>query len=206
MRRVHLFSSCLMLVSLMTVPVWADVSKSPAKSPYVAPDGKALLVFIRPRKRLAEEVLYSIVDERGRCIAVIGNDWKVTAPIQPRTQTLMVVAGVAQPQVQLLEVSAAPNHTYVISMRPRVKARSPVELTVVRRKSQPMGAFPSSILESSPFKPDLRECSAWVTSRRKKLAAKGQQAKETWDSDAELRASQTIHRDDGWAEHEILPP
>ncbi|MDH3844986.1 MAG: hypothetical protein OES69_13670, partial [Myxococcales bacterium] len=78
--------------------VEADPPKSLDESPYVAPEGKSLVVFVRPRKRLASEVIYSVVNERGWCIASVANDWKVVARVEPGTQMLMVVAGVAQPQ------------------------------------------------------------------------------------------------------------
>jgi hypothetical protein len=185
----------------------ADIPKTPTESPYVAPKGKALLVFVRERKRLAEDVIYSIVDERGRCIALVADRWKVIAPVRPGTQMLMVVTGVAQPQVQLLKVKAAAGKTYVVKMRPRVSTKSPVELTILRRSTEPLELFPASIRETGPFKPNLEECTAWVASRQAKLATKAAQAKERWRAeDKEFRASRTIRAADGWKGDEVAGP
>lgn len=183
----------------------ADVPRTSKSSPYVAPEGEALLVFVRPRKRLAEENIFSIVTERGECIGMLANDWKVVAPIRPGKQRFMVVTGVAQPQVQLLEVHAAADHTYVIKMRPRMNRKAPVELTVLKRSEQPLAAFPASILETGPFRPNLEECSAWVASRRARLTDKARAAAESWKSDAETRAAQTVRASDGWPAAEVAP-
>lgn len=205
-------SARLLFVSLAILAVGAsaskaDIPKTPTKSPYVAPEGEALLVFVRERKRLASEVIYSIVDERGRCIASVANDWKVVAAVKPGTQMLMVVTGVAQPQVQLLKVKAAAGKTYVVKMRPRVNTKSPVELTILRRSTEPLEMFPASIHETGPFKPNLEECTAWVAKRQAKLATKAAQAKEAWKAgDNELRASQTIRTADGWTGDEVAGP
>ncbi|MEM8608107.1 MAG: hypothetical protein AAGF92_13430 [Myxococcota bacterium] len=183
----------------------ADDPKPQAPSPYVAPEGDALLVFVRPRKRLAEDVLYSVVNARGECIGVLGNDWKVTAAIRPGTQTLMVVSGVAQPQVQLLQVQATKGHTYVVTMRPRVNRKSPVDLTVLRRRDQPLKAFPAAILDTNPFRSDLGDCTAWVAAKRERLTSKAEAAKEQWSVDPEVRSAQTVRANDGWPAKEVLP-
>ena len=188
------------------VLAFADEPQPAEPSPYVAPSGDALVVFVRPRKRLAEEVLYSIVDDRGECRAVVGNDWKVAVPTRPGTQTWMVVAGAAQFQVQLLEVRARADHTYVVEMRPRMNRKAPVAIDVVRRADQPLEAFPGGIVESGPFRPTLLgDCNAWVASRRAKLADKARDAKRVWDSDEEVRKAQTVRAADGWPADAVPP-
>jgi hypothetical protein len=202
----------LLLLSLATLVACesasrADIPKTPTKSPYIAPEGEALLVFARERKRLASDVIYSIVDERGRCIASVPNDWKVVAPVKPGTQTLMVVTGVAQPQVQLLKVKAGAGKTYVVRMRPRVNTKSPVELTILRRSTEPLEVFPAAIRETGPFKVNLEECTAWVAKRQSKLATKAAQAKAAWKAeDEEFQANQTIRDADGWTGDEVTGP
>lgn len=185
----------------------ADIPKTPTESPYVAPEGEALLVFIRDRKRLASEVIYSVVNERGRCIASVPDSWKVVAPIKPGTQTLMIVTGVAQPQVQLLKVKAQAGKTYVVKMRPRVNTKSPVALTILRRSTEPLEVFPATILDTSPFKPDLEGCTAWVAARQSRLATKAAQVQQAWKAaEEEFRASQTVRPADGWTADEVTGP
>lgn len=200
-----LFLSLAILVGQPTAE--ADIPKTPTKSPYIAPEGEALLVFVRERKRLASDLIYSIVDERGRCIASVPNDWKVVAPVKPGTQTLMVIAGVAQPQVQLLKVKAGAGRTYVVRMRPRVNTKSPVELSILRRSNEPLEMFPAAIRETGPFKVNLDACTAWVAKRQSKLATKAAQAKAAWKAaDEEFRANQTIRAGDGWTGDEVTGP
>ncbi len=182
----------------------AQIPTVSTKSPYVAAEGKALLVFVRPRKRLAEEVLHSVVDEQGRCIAVLGNGWTVVAPVRPGARKLLVVTGVAQPTVQLLKVKATVGNTYVVMFRPRVNAKRPVDITILRKSEQTLEKFPPSVLESGPFHPDLRDCSAWVASRRGRLVGKASDAKADWnEEDDEFRAAHTIRPADGWSASEI---
>lgn len=194
-------------ISGAAASVEADPPKGVAESPYVAPEGKALVVFVRERKRLASEVVYSIVDKRGRCVALVANAWKVVAQVEPGSQTLMVVTGVAQPQVQLLNVKAVAGKTYIVKMRPRVNAKNPVELTILRRSTEPLEMFPAPIRETGPFRPNLEECTAWVEARRSKLATKAAHAKEAWRSkDEKFRASHTIRSADGWTGAEVVGP
>ncbi|MEM7435390.1 MAG: hypothetical protein AAF436_09590 [Myxococcota bacterium] len=183
----------------------ADLPQTQPSSPYIAGPDEALLVFVRPRKRLAEEVLYSVVNARGECIAVLGNDWKVVAPIRGGKETLMVVSGVAQPQVQLLEVRALQGRTYVIQMRPRLNRKAPVDLTILRREEQPLEAFPATVLTSNPFRPNLAECSAFVSDKRRKLSEKAAAAKKAWNEDQALRERQTVVPGDGWPANLITP-
>lgn len=183
----------------------ADAPATQERSPYVAPEGRALLVLVRPRKRLAEEVPFSVLDERGECVGILGNDWKIALPLRPGPQTLMLVTGVAQPQVQLLRVKPTAGKTYVVRLRPRVDRKAPIEIVVVRKRDQPLEAFPGSILESSPFRPDLDGCTAWARSRRSKLAKKAANAKREWNADEGLRESQTVRAGDGWAADDIVP-
>ncbi|MDH3199435.1 MAG: hypothetical protein OEM15_00945 [Myxococcales bacterium] len=207
MRSARIVFVLLAILAAETTSVEADLATTPGESPYIAPEGKALVVFVRKRKRLASEVIYSIVNERGRCIASVANDWKVVARVEPGTQMLMVVTGVAQPQVQLLKVKAEAGKTYVVKMRPRVNAKNPVELTILRRSTEPLEMFPASLRETGPFKPNLEECTAWVAKRQSKLATKAARAKEAWKAaDKEFRASHTIRGADGWTGDEVTGP
>jgi len=202
MQRRSLVLVVFVVLASVTDRSLADLGR-PSQSLYVAPEGRALVVFDRPRKRLSEEVVFSIVDHRGRCIGILGNGWKVVAELRPGAQKLLVITGVAQPQVQLLEVKAEAGRTYVVRMQPRVKAKAPVEITVIRRKEQPLEAFPASVVESSPFRPDVAECAAWVAKRRGKLEAKASAARQEWNANEALRAKQTVQRSDGWTAEEV---
>lgn len=177
------------------------------KEPYAAPTGQALLVFNRPRRRQASETDFRIVDQAGRCLALLEDGWQVAAPIWPGKHILMLITGTAPPTVQLLEAKLSGGKTYVVQLRTRVNMKSPVEIEVVRRDEQPLLAFPSAIAAKSPFKHDLRKCTEWVSWKRSKIAPKAEMAKRRWDDAAEeRRATRTIRRNDGWTAAEIYGP
>lgn len=196
-----------MAIALLTAPARgaADVPKT-AETPYAAPAGQALLVFVRPRQRQASETAFRIVDQGGKCIALLDNGWQVAAPMWPGKHMLMVITGTAPPTVQLLHAKLTGGKTYVVRLRPRVNVKSPVRIEVVRRENQPLEAFPLDVDEQSPFQPDLRQCTEWVFWKRDKIARRGAAAKRKWDESSEARREVvTVERSDGWTAAEVYP-
>jgi len=187
-------------------PAEAQIPKT-VKSPYAAPSDQALLVFSRPRRRQASETAYRIVSQAGRCIAVLNNGWQMAAPIWPGKHMLMVVTGTAPPTIQLVQANLSAGKTYVVSLRARVNAKSPVEVEVVRRSDQPLEAFPPAVRELIPAKPDLRQCTEWVSWKRSKIETRAEQAKRKWDeASEEHRDAHTVRRNDGWTAAEVQGP
>jgi hypothetical protein len=145
-----------------------------------------------------------VVNQAGRCIAVLDNGSQMATPIWPGKQMLMLVTGTAPPTVQLLEVRLTAGKTYVVGLRTRVNAKRPVAIEVFRRGDQPLGAFPPEIVERVPAKPELRSCTEWVSWKRSKIESRAQRVKADWDTaDDAQRTSHTVHRNDGWAAAEI---
>jgi hypothetical protein len=181
----------------------AQVPKT-IKEPYAAPNDQALLVFTRPRHRQASETEFRIVNQAGRCIGLLENGWQVAAPVWPGKQMLLVITGTMPPTVQLMQIKASAGKTYVVKLRARVNVKSPVEIDVIRRASQPLQQFPQAIKEQSPFKQELRSCTEWVSWKRSKIEPKAELAKRRWD-DAEdsFRNERTVRRNDGWTASEI---
>lgn len=197
----------VMAIALLAAPVRgvAEVPKT-ADTPYAAPPGQALLVFVRPRNRQASETDFRIVDQGGKCIGLLENGWQVTASMWPGKHMLMVVTGAAPPTVQLLRAKLSGGKTYIVQLRPRVNVKSPVRVEVVRREDRPLEAFPSDVKERSPFQPDLRECTEWVFWKRDKIARRGAAAKRKWDESSEARRELlTVDRSDGWTADEVYP-
>lgn len=204
---IRRFSACVVAVALAAgTPTRADIPKT-NRAPYAAPADQALLVLRRPRRRQASEATVRVVDEGGRCIAVLENDWQVTAPLWPGKHMLMVITGTAPPVVQLLHARVSGGKTYVVDLHMRVNVKSPVGIEVVRRSNQPLEAFPSSVRERGPFAPDLRKCTEWVSWKRPKIGAKASDAKRRWDeATEEYRDEHTVHRNDGWRADEVAGP
>ncbi len=202
--------------SAQAVLLWALLttgSASEAQSPrlvdarYVAPADQALVVFLRPRRRQASQATIRIVNQAGACIALLENAWQMAAPIWPGKQMLMVVTGTAPPTVQLMEVKLSAGKTYVVKLRTRVNAKSPVEIDILRRADQALEAFPPAVRELAPAKPDLRKCTEWVSWKGGKIESRAAQAKAKWDQASdEQREAYTLHRNDGWTAAEVRGP
>ena len=172
--------------------------------PYVAPSDQALLVFSRPRRRQASEVEVRVVNQGGRCLALLKNDWHMAAPIWPGKHMLMLVTGTAPPTVQLMQVKVSGGKTYVVKLRTRVSSKRPIEVEVVRRADQPLEAFPPEVRALIPAKVDLRKCTEWVSWKRGKIESRAERVKHDWDqaSDEHLDAH-TVRRNDGWTATEV---
>ena len=184
----------------------AQVPKAVAE-PYAAPSDQALLVFTRPRHRQASETPFRVVDQSGRCLALLENGWRTATAVSPGKRMLMVVAGSAQPTVQLLQAKLSAGKTYVVKLRARVSVKSPVDIEVIRRSDQPLEAFPQAIKEQSPFTQELRSCTEWVRWKRSKIEPKAEKAKNRWDEATdEFRDALTVRRNDGWTASEVQGP
>lgn len=201
------------LLAALTIVLLATSAASEAQipksvdAPYVAPSDQALLIFSRPRRRQASEVTMRIVSQAGRCIALLENDSQMAAPIWPGKHMLMVITGTAPPTVQLMEVRLSAGKTYVVNLRTQVNTKSPVEISVIRRADQALEAFPPAVRERIPARPDLRQCTEWVSWKRSKIETRAERVKHDWDEASdEHRAALIVRRNDGWAADEIQVP
>lgn len=200
---IALFSLCWMATAASS---GAQIKKAD-DTPYTAPGDQALLVLTRPRRRQASETDIRIVNQGGRCLAVVENGLTVATPLWPGKHMLMVVTGTAPPTVQLFQVKASAGKTYVVILRARVNVKRPIEIEPMRPADQPLEAFPSSIKEKILLEQDLRTCTEWVSWKQHKIAPKAAQAKREWDSASEeARDMLTVHRNDGWTGAQIYPP
>lgn len=193
----------LLLLLLPAPPAGAQIPIT-VESPYAPPSDQALVVFSRPRRRQPSELVYRIVSQAGRCMAVLYNGWQMAAPMWPGKHMLMVVTGTAPPTVQLVQLKLSAGKTYVIQFRPRVHTKSPVKIEVLRRSGQPLEAFPAAVRELGPAKPDLRSCTEWVSWKRAKIEPRAEVAKHKWDeANEEHRDAHTVRRNDGWTAVEV---
>ena len=202
----HALGLLLAVLLSITATAEAQIPKT-VESPYAAPSDQALLVFSRPRRRQASETAYRVVTQAGRCIAVLYNSWQMAAPIWPGKHMVMVITGTAPPTIQLVKLNLSAGKTYVVNLRSRVNMKSPVEIEVVRRSAQPLEAFPAAVRELAPAKPNLRQCTEWISWKRSKIEPKAEQAKRKWDeADDAHRDAHTVRRNDGWTAAEVREP
>lgn len=198
----------MLVMALLSITAAANGQIPKAvESPYAAPSDQALVVFSRPRRRQANEVSYRVVSQAGRCLAVLANGWQMAAPMWPGKHMVMVITGTAPPTIQLMQANLSAGKTYVVNLRSRVNVKSPVAIEVVRRSDQPLEAFPPAIREAVMAKPDLRQCTEWVSWKRAKIETRAEQAKRKWDeASEEHRGAHTVHRNDGWTAVEVQAP
>jgi hypothetical protein len=181
----------------------AQIPKT-VEHPYVAPSDQALVVFSRPRRRQASEVEVRVVNQGGRCLALLKNDWHMAAPMWPGKHMLMLVTGTAPPTVQLMQVRLSAGKTYVVKLRARVNSKNPIEIEVVRRADQPLEAFPPEVRALVPAKPDLRKCTEWVSWKSGKIESRAERVKHDWDQATDERLQEhTVRRNDGWTAAEV---
>jgi len=204
-------AALLSMLTLLTVLMTGSASEAQipktVDAPYVAPSDQAMLVFMRPRRKQASEVTIRVVNQAGRCIALLDNASQMAAPTWPGKHMLMVITGTAPPTVQLMEARLSAGKTYVVKLRTRVKAKSPVEVQVVRRADQALEVFPPELRELSPATPDLRTCTEWVAWKSGKIESRAERVKADWDKASdEHRAEHTVHRNDGWTAAEVVGP
>jgi hypothetical protein len=184
----------------------AQIPKA-AKSPYAAPSDQARVVFSRPRRRQPSNVTYRVVNQAGRCLAVLNNAWQMSATLWPGRHMVMVVTGTAPPTIQLMELKVSAGKTYLVNLRPQVNVKSPVKIEILRRRDQPLEAFPPSVRQLAPVNPDLRTCTEWVSWKRAKIETRAEQAKRKWDEGPEEhRDAHTVRRNDGWTAAEVEEP
>jgi len=205
--RTTRFLGALVIALLLASPQAETQIPKTVKYPYAAPSDQALLVFSRPRRRQASETTYRIVSRAGRCIAVLDNGWQMAAPMWPGKHMLMVITGTAPPTIQLMQANLSAGKTYVVNLRAKVNTKNPVEIGVVRRSDQPLEAFPPAVRELVPAKPDLRQCTEWVSWKRSKIETRAEKTKRTWDEASEEHRNQhTVRRNDGWTAAEVRGP
>lgn len=194
-----------MLIACLSVGGVAEAQiEKTIEEPYAAPPEQALLVLSRTRSRQASETEFRVINQAGRCLALLENGWQVAAPMWPGKHMLLVVTGTAPPTVQLMQVKLSAGKTYVVKLRARVNVKSPVEIEVVRKADQPLEQFPSPIKAQRPFKQELRSCTEWVYWKRAKLGPKAAIAKRKWDeADERFQSEHTVRRNDGWTATEI---
>ena len=205
--RTTRFLGALVIALLLASPQAETQIPKTVKYPYAAPSDQALLVFSRPRRRQASETTYRIVSRAGRCIAVLDNGWQMAAPMWPGKHMLMVITGTAPPTIQLMQANLSAGKTYVVNLRAKVNTKNPAEIGVVRRSDQPLEAFPPAVRELVPAKPDLRQCTEWVSWKRSKIETRAEKTKRTWDeASEEHRKAHTVRRNDGWTAAEVQEP
>jgi hypothetical protein len=197
----------VMVMPLSGIPSPGAAQIPKAREPYAAPSDQALLVFSRPRRRQASDVTLRIVNPAGRCLAELENGWQMAAPLWPGTHVLMVITGETPPTVQLMEAHLRAGRTYVVRLEMRVNVKSPVRISPIRRKDQPLEALPPAVRDAIPVAPDLRKCTEWISWKRSKIETRAEDAKQEWDdADDAYRELRTVNRNDGWTATEVRRP
>ncbi|MBW1762212.1 MAG: hypothetical protein JRE45_10765 [Deltaproteobacteria bacterium] len=193
----------VLLFALLSVgfvyPTATEPGVSGGPASFVAPEGKALVVFVRPSK-LGKAVNFYVVDEDKKLVTLFKGNQHVAITAPPGKHTFYVVSENAG----LVRAELAAGRTYIISTRAKMgfgKARVIVE--PVLRNSPSFAESAKWVRDTKPVDPDLGKGDKWVRKHQDAIDKRIGKAEGEWSSgDAKYRAALTMEVEDGRTQDE----
>lgn len=103
------------------------------KSAFVAPPGKALVVFIQNQK-VDRKMVFTVFESDKRCVAEVGGREAQLLPVEPAP---LIFYALGYNKTQRIEIFPAPGRTYFVRLHTVDKPMGPApEVTLVRRTSE----------------------------------------------------------------------
>lgn len=166
-------------------------------SPYAAPKGKALVVFVRDRFG-DRKVPYAILNAKGECLSVLEGVGSGLLSRDPGKQTLYVMSTT----IQRLELDLAAGRTYFIRIESRGgMAKGVAKVTLAQRGSPAFKEINTWLAEVKPSEATPDSCRPDKKGRIPKKVAK---ADESWKTaDAAEHAKYTMSKKDGLTAKEV---
>lgn len=159
----------------------------------VAPEDKALIVFVRPKK--TPVINFYVFDENKKLVTLYKQRSYATITAEPGKHTYYVVAENAK----LVRADVVAGRTYVIHTYPRGgfgKARVAVE--PLRRSSPEFGEARDWFRKTAKEKPDFEKGDRWTRKHQPALERRMTNAEEKWSKmDEKAREALTLRPDDG---------
>ncbi len=169
-------------------------AKKPKKS-YVAPEGKALVVFVRP-KRMGKAVQFFVTDKDRKLLTVFKGKQHATVTVDPGKHTFYVIAENAQ----LVRAELGAGRTYIIETRPTMgfgKARVSVQ-PVLRKDAERFAESAQWIKDTDAHTADLKAGEKWMKRHEDRVTRRIERAEADWKEDDEgYRAAHSIGVEDG---------
>jgi hypothetical protein len=161
---------------------------------FVAPQDKALVVFVRPA-RFGKATKFYIFDENRNLLTLLKGNEHVTIEVAPGKHTFYIVSGSAG----LVRAELAARRTYVVY--------TPIQLGFPggRGLARPVLRDQSDFAESAKWirdtkrgEPDFSKANRWVKKHQDKIRAEITDAEAGWlQMDEKTRSSITLRPEDG---------
>ena len=174
-------------------PTASEPAASAGPASFVAPEGRALLVFVRASK-LGKAINFYVVDEDKRFLTMFKGNQHVAITVAPGKHTFYVVSENAG----LVRAELAAGRTYIISTRAKMgfgKARVIVE--PVLRDSPSFAESAKWVRDTKPGSPDFDKGAKWVRKHQDAITRRIGKAEEEWSSGEANRAALTMGVEDG---------
>ena len=199
MRRT--FSNRVLLLMFAGLVCLSTAATSAAQDPgaLVAPDGKALVVFVRPGK-LGKAVNFYVYDASKTLLTLFKGNERAAIAVDPGKQTFYVVSENAG----LVRAELGAGRTYVVHTQPKMgfgKAR--VLVNPVRRDSPEFAESAEWLSDTKVAVPDFAKGNKWTRKNQASLSKRIADAEAEWSSlDDKARAARTMRVEDGRTQEE----
>ena len=171
-----------------------QVASESGPASFVAPDDKALVVFVRPEK-VGKAVNFYVFDENKKLLTLFKGNEHVTIAVDPGKHTFYVVSENAA----LVRAELAAGRTYVIHAQPKMgwgKAR--VVAHPIFRASSDFDKAAEWIRKTKRGEPDFAKGKKWASKRQDALNTRIAGAEADWlKMDEKVQGGMTMGPEDG---------
>jgi len=199
MKRHHLLIPFALLWAGFVFQTTVEPVASMGAASFVAPEDKALVVFVRPSKR-GKAISFFVFDESKKLLTLVKRKEHVAITLSPGKHTLYVVAENAG----LVRAELAAGRTYIISMQPKMGlGKAGVVVEPVLRNSPSFAESAKWLRDTKLGNPDFNKGARWVRNHQDALDKRISVAEWEWSSgDATDRAAMTMGVNDGRTQEE----
>lgn len=161
---------------------------------FVAPEDKALVVFVRPAK-LGKPVKFYVLDGNKKLLTFLKGNEHVTIEVAPGRHTFYVVSE----NVSLVRAQLAARHTYVVRAEAKMGlAKARVAAHPVFRNTSDFAESAKWIRETKRGEPDFAKGNKWVKKHEDRINMEIKAAEVDWlKMDEKARGSMTMRPEDG---------
>jgi hypothetical protein len=158
---------------------------------FVAPQDKALVVFVRPKK-YGKVTKFYVFDENRKLLTLLKGNEHVTIEVAPGKHTFYIGSW----RAALVRAELAAGRTYVVLTQLKFKWR--VVVRPVLRNSSDFAESAKWIRETKRGEPDFAKGNKWVKKHQDAISAGITDAEAGWlKMDKKARSSVTLRPEDG---------
>lgn len=172
MQRRCLYSLLALLSCGFAYPTQGEPAPATGPGSFVAPEDKAMLVFVRPEK-VGKAVWFYVLDKNKNLVTMLKGNQHVAITAKPGTHTFYVVSENAT----AVQAELGAGRTYIIHTKPKMglgKARVIVEPALRGKPSFAESA--QWVRDAKPGEPDFGKGKKWVSKRRSAIDGRIEEA------------------------------